>query len=53
LSSGDHQVEQVFGTIAALPQETTHLSDRSKNVGEERLLLQQLGEALPRIRELN
>jgi uncharacterized membrane protein YtjA (UPF0391 family) len=27
-------------------QESPHLSDRSKNVGEERLLLQHLGEAL-------
>ena len=28
------------------PQESPHLSDRPKNVGEERLLLQHLGEAL-------
>ena len=28
------------------PQESPHLSDRSKNVGEERLLLQHLGEAM-------
>jgi hypothetical protein len=28
------------------PQESPHLSDRTKNVGEERLLLQHLGEAL-------
>jgi type I restriction enzyme S subunit len=29
-----------------MPQESPHLSDRSKNVGEERLLLQHLGEAM-------
>ena len=28
------------------PQESPHLSDRSKNVGEERLVLQHLGEAM-------
>jgi hypothetical protein len=27
-------------------QESPHLSDRSKNVGEERLVLQHLGEAM-------
>jgi hypothetical protein len=49
-------MERVGGTAAAQrlmdelyqarPQESPHLSDRSKNVGEERLLLQHLGEAM-------
>ena len=34
------------GLSTAGSQESPHLSDRSKNVGEERLLLQHLGEAL-------
>ena len=32
--------------LRGLPQESPHLSDRSKNVGEERLVLQHLGEAM-------
>jgi hypothetical protein len=43
-------VERYLACVQALrsahPQESPHLSDRSKNVGEERLLLQHLGEAL-------
>jgi flagellar hook assembly protein FlgD len=40
-------VEQQINTNTSLtPQESPHLSDRSKNVGEERLVLQHLGEAM-------
>jgi hypothetical protein len=35
-----------FGICSTHPQDSPHLSDRSKNVGEERLLLQHLREAL-------
>ncbi len=40
----DSAADVLFASTA--PQESPHLSDRSKNVGEERLLLQHLGEAM-------
>ena len=38
--------ERYDWTIPLEAQESPHLSDRSKNVGEERLVLQHLGEAM-------
>jgi hypothetical protein len=39
-------LEGATENAAVVPQESPHLSDRSKNVGEERLVLQHLGEAM-------
>lgn len=38
--------KQLIPLWTSTAQESPHLSDRSKNVGEERLLLQHLGEAM-------
>jgi hypothetical protein len=42
VKSGDRHL---FFACDTCPQESPYLLDRSKNVGEERLLLQHLGEA--------
>ena len=46
LHSGSLAICTILESLGFAPQESPHLSDRSKNVGEEWLVPQHLGEAL-------